>query len=70
MRPRLNGLQIVYAMKEAGLEKPRMMSVRLRNGLDAIDLYCGPDTARRQERIMGSGKREDVTAAINRMKGG
>lgn len=65
----LNGLQIVYAMKEAGLTNPRVMHVKLRNETNAIDLFAGPDAARKQERVMGSAKREDVTAAINRMKG-
>lgn len=56
-------------MKEAGLERPRAAYVKLRTGDTAIDLYAGPDAARKQERVMGSAKREDVTAAINRMKG-
>lgn len=39
------------AMDEAGLLRPRVMLVRLRDGSHVFDLYAGPPDQRRIERV-------------------
>ena len=69
----MDSAAIRIAMTEAGLVNPRVIPHLLRGGNKAFDLFCGPETERRTERII-TGKhsvadKKLVATAIEALKG-
>lgn len=60
--------EVVAAMTRAGLENPRAVVFKARDGKTWLDLYAGSKESRKTVRVSANPTPDDVTTAVEELK--